>query len=93
MGKYDPLIYTKCKNNKQRKLANIRVRNALNKMYLDIKLKGTILDFEVVGVKIVNRVQSAGIKIIHIAPAKDIEVKIGFTNDNFGKWRTDSFID
>lgn len=79
--KIDPLLRQKVNNNKQRKLANIRVRNFMNAKYLAMKVAGEIQDFKVVGVKIVNRVQSVGLRVVPIVCADNIEVNIGFTNE------------
>ena len=76
----DPIILQKCKNNKQRKLANIRARNALNKLYQEMVNNGKIVSYKIKGVKIVNQVQSAGICIVTNTPVKDITVDIGFVN-------------
>ena len=75
------ILRQKAKNNKQRKLANIRTRNELNRIYLEMKLNGQISDFKIVGVKIKNRVQSAGIKILPITPVQ--EINVSFTCDKF----------
>jgi Skp family chaperone for outer membrane proteins len=80
--KYDPIILQKCKNNKQRKLANIRTRNALNKLYQEMVNNGELVSYKIKGVKIVNRVQSAGICIVPNTPVKDITVNIGFVNES-----------
>lgn len=74
----DKLLRQKAKTCKQRKLANIRVKNTLNKMYTNQKLRGDILHFEVVGVKIKNFIQSAVVKIVPRVTPKDIKITIGF---------------
>lgn len=72
----DKFLRVKAKTCKQRKLANIRARNAINKIYTNDKLKGRILDYKIVGVVIRNGVQSVGVKLIPRTPAKDINVTV-----------------
>ena len=78
--KIDPLLISRCKNNKQRKLSNIRTRNALNNTYRQMKACGEIRDYKI-KVVIRNRVQSAGIWIVPITTIQEVSISLNYKGE------------
>jgi hypothetical protein len=73
----DHFLFQKCRNNKQRKLANIRTKNFINKLYLSKYANGEVTFYKV---KVVIRkdIQSVLIQEFPTTTAKEITVNIGF---------------
>jgi hypothetical protein len=75
----DKLLLVKAKNCKQRKLANIRARNGLNRI---LSKDSSISYYKIIGVKIHKGVQSIGVKICRIQPVKSINITLGFNDQD-----------